>query len=93
MWRNAGIIRRGERLAETLEIVSFWGRYVLDKEFFDQAGWEIQNMLTAAYLICQAALQRTETRGVHYRQDFPDTDPRWARHQFLRRTPHQLVVE
>jgi len=93
MWRNAGIIRRGERLAETLEIVSFWGRYVLDKEFFDQAGWEIQNMLTAAYLICQAALQRTETRGVHYRQDFPNTDPRWARHQFLRRTPHQLVVE
>jgi L-aspartate oxidase len=93
LWRNVGIIRHGERLDETLEIVSFWGRYVLDKEFFDQAGWEVQNMLTAAYLICQAALRRTETRGVHYRKDFPETDPRWARHQFMRRTPYQLVVE
>ena len=33
MWRNVGIERRGERLSETLEIVNFWGRYMLDKEF------------------------------------------------------------
>ena len=42
MWRNCGIVRRGERLGETLEIIAFWGRYVLDKEFYDPAGWEIQ---------------------------------------------------
>jgi L-aspartate oxidase len=93
MWRNAGIVRRGERLAETLEIVSFWGRYVLDKEFYDPAGWEIQNMLTAAYVITECAMRRTETRGVHYREDFPNTDPVWARHQRVRRTPYELVVE
>jgi L-aspartate oxidase len=93
MWRNVGIARRGDRLAETLEIVGFWGRYILDKEFFDPAGWEIQNMLTAAYLITECALRRTETRGVHYRQDFPETDPIWARHQLVRRTGYQLVVE
>ena len=93
MWRNVGIVRQGERLAETLDIVNFWGRYVLDKEFFDPAGWEIQNMLTAAYLITECALRRTETRGVHYREDFPDSDPVWARHQQVRRTEYQLVVE
>jgi L-aspartate oxidase len=93
MWRNVGIVRRGERLGETIEIIGFWGRYVLDKEFFDPAGWEIQNMLTAAYLITECALRRTETRGVHYREDFPQTDPIWARHQVVRRTEHQLVVE
>ncbi len=93
MWRNVGIIRCGERLAETQEIVGFWGRYVLDKEFYDPAGWEVQNMLTAAYMIVEAALRRTETRGVHFREDFPESDPIWARHQVLRRTPHQLVVE
>jgi len=93
MWRNAGIVRRGERLVETLEIVEFWGRYVLDKEFYDPAGWEAQNMLTTAYLVGEAALRRTETRGVHYRADFPDTDPVWQRHQLFRRTEHQLVVE
>jgi L-aspartate oxidase len=94
MWRNVGIVRGGERLEETLEIIGFWGRYVLDKEFFVPAGWEVQNMLTSAYLISESAMRRTETRGVHFRSDFPETDAAWAgRHQALRRTEHQLVVE
>jgi L-aspartate oxidase len=93
MWRNVGIVRRGDHLADTIEIVSFWGRYVLDKEFFNPAGWEVQNMLTACYLIAEMALRRTETRGVHFRRDFPQTDQVWQRHQTVRRTPHQLVVE
>jgi L-aspartate oxidase len=93
MWRNVGIVRNGERLSEMLEIVNFWGRYCLDKEFFDPAGWEMQNMLVAAYVIGECALRRTETRGVHYREDFPKTDPIWARRQLVRRTQHQFVVE
>jgi len=93
MWRNVGIVRRGERLTETLEIVNFWGRYVLDKEFRDPAGWEVQNMLTAAYVITSSALRRTETRGVHYRNDFPETDPAWARRQAATRTPEALLLE
>ena len=93
MWRNVGIARRGERLAETIDIVAFWGRYVLDKEFNDPAGWEVQNMLTAAYGISECALRRTETRGVHYREDFPERDDNWRRHQLVRRTDHQLVVQ
>jgi L-aspartate oxidase len=92
MWRNAGIVRVGARLAEAKEIICFWGRYVLDKEFFDPAGWEVQNMLTAALLVVECAYRRAETRGVHYREDFPQTDPAWARHQTLRRTDQQLVV-
>lgn len=111
MWRNVGIVRDGQRLTESLEIIAFWGRYVMDKEFYSESwrhrppdvlgsaagagrrGWEVQNMLTVAYLVAELALRRTETRGVHYRLDFPDTDPHWARRQTLRRTEHQLVVE
>ncbi len=93
MWRNVGIARRGERLAETIDIVAFWGQYMLDKEFNEPAGWEVQNMLTAAYGISECALRRTETRGVHYREDFPQTDDNWQRHQMVRRTDHQLVVQ
>ena len=93
MWRNAGITRQGERLAESAEIIQFWGRYVLDKEFYNLAGWEVQNMLTAAYVITECALRRTESRGVHFREDFPETDETWARHQQVRRTKHQLVVK
>jgi L-aspartate oxidase len=94
MWRNVGIVRSGPRLGETLEIIQFWGRYVLDKEFFNHSrGWEVQNMLTDAWLVTELAMRRTETRGVHYRGDFPQTDPVWRRHQLIRRTKHQLVVE
>ena len=80
-------------LEETREIIGFWGRYVMDKEFFDPAGWEAQNMLTAALLVIASALRRTETRGVHYREDFPETDPAWARHQTLLRTAEQLILK
>jgi len=93
MWRNVGIVRRGERLAETLDIIAFWGRYVLDKEFPNPAGWEVQNMLTSAYIIARCALRRTETRGVHYREDYPQTEPDWARRQLARRTEEGLAFE
>ena len=59
MWRNVGIVRRGERLSETVEIIDFWGRYMLDKEFYDPPSWEMQNMLTAARVIAECALRRT----------------------------------
>ncbi len=93
MWRNVGIARDEQRLSETLQTVGSWGRYVLDKEFYELAGWEMQNMLTAAFLVSTCALRRTETRGVHYRVDFPDTDPAWQKHQLLRRDERSLVVE
>lgn len=92
MWRNVGLARHAERLVETCEIIDFWNRYVLDKEFRHPAGWELQNMLTVSRVIAQCALQRTESRGVHFREDFPGTDPAWRRHQIVRRSREQLVV-
>jgi len=93
LWRNVGVVRRGDRLAETKEIVQFWIRYVLDKDFFSPAGWEVQNMLTAARLVVEGALARTETRGVHYREDFPERSEDWRRHLHVRRTEGKLLVE
>ncbi len=93
MWRNVSIVRNEQSLVDTLETIGKWGRYVMDKEFYDPAGWEMQNMLNAAFLTSISALGRTETRGVHYREDFPETDPAWQRHQLLRRGEHALVVE
>lgn len=84
MWRNVGIERHGDRLAETREIIEFWGHYVMDKVFDDRAGWEAQNMLTVSRLITAAAVRRTESRGVHYRTDHPETDDvHWRRRQSL----------
>ncbi|MEZ6193403.1 MAG: hypothetical protein R3C45_19200 [Phycisphaerales bacterium] len=74
MWRHVGIERQGERLDEVAEMFDFWGRYTLDKIFDERAGWEVQNLLTVGSLITRAARRRTETRGCHYRLDFPEAD-------------------
>ncbi|HEY3245056.1 MAG TPA: L-aspartate oxidase [Phycisphaerae bacterium] len=72
MWRNVGIERHPDRLTETREIIEFWGHYVLDKTFDDAFGWETQNLLTVARLIATGAAERRESRGVHFRRDFPE---------------------
>ncbi len=71
MGRNVGIVRGGDRLAETGDILNFWGHYTLDKTFDDLEGWELQNMLTVARLVVRSASERTESLGVHFRQDAP----------------------
>lgn len=74
MWRNVGITRRAQPLIEAQEIIRFWQRYVMDKVFDGPQGWECQNMLTASMLLAHAAELRKESRGVHYRMDYTQTD-------------------
>jgi L-aspartate oxidase len=69
MVRHMGISRQREGLLEAERTVAFWCRYVLRREFGTRAGWELQNMLTIARLMIWSALERTESRGVHFRAD------------------------
>jgi L-aspartate oxidase len=85
MWRHMGIEREGERLAEVAEMFDFWARYTLDKIFDDRAGWEVQNLLLTGALMTRSALHRTESRGTHFRIDFPGTDPAQRFHATYRR--------
>ena len=74
MWRNVGITRKAQPLSEAQDIIKFWQRYVMDKVFDEPAGWECQNMLTICQLMAHSAEMRRESRGVHYRSDFPNAD-------------------
>jgi len=81
MWRNVGLHRDAEGLAEALENLNHWCRYVLPRQFADPTGWELQNMLCAARLMTLAAQARQESRGAHVRTDFPQIDDaHWNRH-------------
>ncbi len=71
VWRNVGIVRRGDRLRETGEILDFWAHYTLDKTLEGIDGWETQNELTLAWLITMSAVERGESIGVHFRADAP----------------------
>jgi L-aspartate oxidase len=80
MVRKMGVVRDRAGLLEAQRAVSFWCRYVLARAFADRAGWELQNLLTVARLMIDAALRREESRGVHYRSDFPEReDSTWQR--------------
>jgi L-aspartate oxidase len=81
MMRRVGVERDRAGLIEAEKQVAFWCGYVLSREFTTRAGWELQNMLTAARLMIWAAREREESRGVHYRSDFPRRDDtHWQRH-------------
>ncbi len=81
MVRRMGIARDKAGMEEAQRTVDFWCRYVLAKEFHSVGGWELQNMLTIARLMIWAAINREESRGVHFRTDFPDrNDGLWQRH-------------
>jgi L-aspartate oxidase len=79
MVRKMGIVRDRPRLLEAQQDVEFWCRYVLTREFDSRAGWELQNLLTIARLMILGALARDESRGTHFRSDFPKRDDaRWG---------------
>ncbi|MFW6189790.1 MAG: L-aspartate oxidase [Planctomycetota bacterium] len=86
MWRSAGLMRNAEDLDEALDMITFWCRYVMDKEFENPQGWQLQNMLTVARLVGMCARQREESRGVHYRSDFPEPVDDWQRHIVIANT-------
>ncbi len=75
MWRNVGIRRDAEGLESAVSQVDFWDRYVSLREFQSIEGWELQNMLLVARLMIESAQARTESRGVHFRSDYPEPKP------------------
>jgi len=86
MWRSAGVRRDDGGLQEAVENIHRWSRYVLARQFSDPSGWELQNMLSVARLMVEAAQCRRETRGAHVRTDFPETDDeQFCRHIAFRR--------
>jgi L-aspartate oxidase len=80
LWRRMGITRDAAGLAEAADRVDHWSRYIQPIAFDDPSGWTLQNMLLVARLMIAAASQRRESRGVHYRRDFPRPDPAFQRH-------------
>jgi L-aspartate oxidase len=92
-WRNLGIERSRFGLEEAMTMMHFWSRYVMDVEFADESGWQLQNMLLIACLLAEAALAREESRGVHFRIDFPDrSDDEWLCHLIVQRGHENRIL-
>ncbi len=52
-------------------------------------GWhtalDLHNLLTVSEAICRSALERKESRGAHFREDYPDKDASFARFNIINR--------
>jgi succinate dehydrogenase / fumarate reductase flavoprotein subunit len=58
-----------------------------------QDALELENMLKTAEAIVFSALQREESRGAHYREDFPQrNDAEWLKHNLAYATPEELKL-
>ena len=81
MWEKVGLVRDEEGLSaalEELEVLAVRHRW---------AAGEARNLLGVARLLTAAALARRESRGGHFRTDFPMPDPAWQRRLFLTAAP------
>jgi len=74
MWRNAGIEREGSILLNATDKLMDWTKYAFLKEFSDRTGFETLNMLIVSTLIVKTASMREESRGTHFRKDYPEQD-------------------
>jgi succinate dehydrogenase/fumarate reductase flavoprotein subunit len=82
MWERVGIVRHGDKLKPALSEIAELKRR-LEKvaapgtRFFNltwQQALDLRNLLTASELIARSALMREDSRGAHYREDFPNTN-------------------
>jgi L-aspartate oxidase len=71
MTDDVGVIRDAESLRAALRIIA-----ALETEAGEDR--RFANMLIAAKLVAAAALKREESRGAHFRSDYPTADPRLA---------------
>jgi succinate dehydrogenase / fumarate reductase flavoprotein subunit len=93
MTDKVGVFREEGELREACdEIEAIAGEYAaiglpragLDFNYALQGYLELGYLLVLARAIAQGALRRTESRGAHYRTDYPERDDaRWLRHTYV----------
>jgi len=80
MWDKVGIIRNETGLKEANKEIEYLYNHLAPEEDL-LAYLEMVNMLTVAHVIVQACLWRRESRGGHFRSDYPQRDDiRWIKH-------------
>ncbi len=84
MSRHVGVVRDRAGLLQALAAIEELSSH--------QHGPQVINALAAAKLVAAAALGRKESRGGHYRSDFPESDPALAKRSFITLTQADAVA-
>jgi L-aspartate oxidase len=78
LWDRVGIMRCRESLTEAAETLAAWQKLLPAPT--DRRSYELSNLVLVGRLVTEAALLREESRGAHFRTDFPQSLPDWLYH-------------
>jgi L-aspartate oxidase len=84
MWRHVGILRNGKELKAALAQLE---ALQIPESASTREEYELKNMLSLAKVVTRSAIAREESRGSHYRADFPYRDDEaFQKHSLVRKT-------
>jgi L-aspartate oxidase len=90
MWKDAGIVRTGTGILEASRVLEGLSPRVAHSRTRRQH--EAANLHLAALLVARSALAREESRGAHYRVDYPGHDDRkFLKHSVVKRESLKFV--
>ena len=78
LWDKVGIMRNKEGLTEAANTLAAWQKSLAAPT--ERPSYELNNLSLTGRLMTEAALIREESRGAHFRSDFPQSSPEWQRH-------------
>jgi succinate dehydrogenase / fumarate reductase flavoprotein subunit/fumarate reductase flavoprotein subunit len=100
MWEHVGLVRHQTGMSHALHVITELRERSMDTCVPNfrklNLAWtealDLQNLLQVAELVTRSAIARRESRGAHYRSDFPETDnDHWLRNIHLRRASDASV--
>jgi L-aspartate oxidase len=80
-WDKVSIIRNQKDLSEAAELLATWQQQLLQPT--DRPSHELHNLVLTGRLLTEAACIREESRGAHFRADFPQSSTGWRHHIIL----------
>jgi len=102
-WEKVGVLRTGEYLTDALKTIDAMKTDVsqisvkaknrhYNREWIESL--QTKNLLTLIEAVARSALQREESRGAHYRRDFPKLDnDRWLKNMVIKNAENRMIVE
>ncbi len=82
MWQYAGIVRDAAGLSKAFNMLEEIEGEISHPQ--TRRGHEAQNLHAAGMLVVRSALAREESRGAHYRSDFPNHDDKFLKHSIIK---------
>lgn len=101
MWNGVAIVRSRESLESARAVIRDLTTMMGDLNVPETSGFntyliealELENMLVTSSMVVESALIREESRGSHYRKDFPETRPEWLKSIVLNRNRRPGFIE